>query len=396
MKIKGIELFAGAGGLALGLEEAGIHGQAFVEFDKSACNTLRKNKPNWNVIEGDIATVDFKKYHGKIDVVSGGAPCQAFSYAGKRLGFGDTRGTLFAEFARCLKEVEPKMFLFENVKGLLTHDKGRTFKTIIHEFESFAQYGKKLESYSVKEFNRNTVDPIKMIFDKAVYGEDWETIISSEIFRQRDKSNTNEIGYFHQRLFDYIKNCRVPDNGQEGGWDVIFEGPEGYKLDNGNKVSKIFVEMKNKHNTMNSASATKTYMKMQNQLLNDDDCACFLVEVIAKCSQNIVWNTSVDRQKVSHKRIRRVSIDKFYEVVTGDPDAFYKLCIALPEVVKEVIEESEGTNVPDDTVYEEIKKVAEGFKDVSYDLGMILSMYMLGFSTYMGFDKIEKEGSLNK
>lgn len=143
MKIKGIELFAGAGGLALGLEEAGIHGQAFVELDKSACNTLRKNKPNWNVIEGDIATVDFKKYHGKIDVVSGGAPCQAFSYAGKRLGFGDTRGTLFAEFARCLKEVEPKMFLFENVKGLLTHDKGRTFKTIIHEFESLgykAQY----------------------------------------------------------------------------------------------------------------------------------------------------------------------------------------------------------------------------------------------------------------
>lgn len=265
-----------------------------------------------------------------------------------------------------------------------------------HVANTIAQYGKKLESYSVKEFNRNTVDPIKMIFDKAVYGEDWETIISSEIFRQRDKSNTNEIGYFHQRLFDYIKNCRVPDNGKEGGWDVIFEDPEGYKLDNGNKVSKIFVEMKNKHNTMNSASATKTYMKMQNQLLNDDDCACFLVEVIAKCSQNIVWNTSVDRQKVSHKRIRRVSIDKFYEVVTGDPDAFYKLCIALPEVVKEVIEESEGTNVPDDTVYEEIKKVAEGFKDVSYDLGMILSMYMLGFSTYMGFDKIEKESSSNK
>lgn len=265
-----------------------------------------------------------------------------------------------------------------------------------HVANTIAQYGKKLESYSVKEFNRNTVDPIKMIFDKAVYGEDWETIISSEIFRQRDKSNTNEIGYFHQRLFDYIENCRVPDNGQEGGWDVIFEDPEGYELDNGNKVSKIFVEMKNKHNTMNSASATKTYMKMQNQLLNDDDCACFLVEVIAKCSQNIVWNTSVDRQKVSHNRIRRVSIDKFYEVVTGDSDAFYKLCIALPGVVKEVIEESEDTNVPDDTVYEEIKKVAEGFKDVSYDLGMILSMYMLGFSTYMGFDKIEKESGLNK
>lgn len=136
MKYTGIELFAGAGGLALGLEEAGIEGVCFVEFDHQACETLRKNRPDWNVIEDDIANVDFREYKGKIDVVSGGAPCQAFSYAGKRLGFGDTRGTLFAQFARCIGEVEPKMFLFENVKGLLSHDKGRTFKTIKHEFES--------------------------------------------------------------------------------------------------------------------------------------------------------------------------------------------------------------------------------------------------------------------
>ena len=136
MNITGIELFAGAGGLALGLEQAGIEGLAYVEFNHEACETLRFNRPEWNVIEGDIADVDFSQYKGKIDLVSGGAPCQAFSYAGKRLGFGDTRGTLFAEFARCVDEVSPKMFLFENVKGMLNHDKGRTFKTIKHEFES--------------------------------------------------------------------------------------------------------------------------------------------------------------------------------------------------------------------------------------------------------------------
>ena len=82
-----------------------------------------------------MANVDFSNYEGKIDLVSGGAPCQSFSYAGKRLGFGDTRGTLFAQFARCVREVKPKMFMFENVKGMLSHDKGRTFKTITHEFE---------------------------------------------------------------------------------------------------------------------------------------------------------------------------------------------------------------------------------------------------------------------
>lgn len=134
--ITGIELFAGAGGLALGLEQAGITDLEFVELNHSACETLRKNRSLWNVVEQDIHKVDFSSYSGRIDVVSGGAPCQAFSYAGKKLGFGDTRGTLFAEFARCLSEVRPKLFLFENVRGLLSHDKGRTFATIKHTFEN--------------------------------------------------------------------------------------------------------------------------------------------------------------------------------------------------------------------------------------------------------------------
>lgn len=134
-KITNIELFAGAGGLALGLEQAGIDGIAFVEFDHDACDTLRINRPDWNVIEADVHNIDFSEYAGKVDLVTGGAPCQAFSYAGKKLGFGDTRGTLFAEFARCIDETKPKMFMFENVRGLLSHDKGRTFETILHTFE---------------------------------------------------------------------------------------------------------------------------------------------------------------------------------------------------------------------------------------------------------------------
>lgn len=129
-RIRGIELFAGAGGLALGLERAGIESVALVEVDSTACATLRANRPGWHVVEGDIHGVDFRPWRGQVEVVSGGAPCQAFSYAGKRLGFGDTRGTLFAEFARCVDEVQPLMFVFENVAGLLSHDGGRTFATI--------------------------------------------------------------------------------------------------------------------------------------------------------------------------------------------------------------------------------------------------------------------------
>ena len=134
-KIKSVELFGGAGGLALGLEKSGIECAAIIEIEHSACETLNANRPQWNVIENDIRCVNFKEYENIIDLVSGGAPCQAFSYAGKKLGFGDTRGTLFSEFARCVSEIKPKIFLFENVRGLLSHDGGRTFLTIKHTFE---------------------------------------------------------------------------------------------------------------------------------------------------------------------------------------------------------------------------------------------------------------------
>lgn len=129
-KYKTIELFAGAGGLALGFEKAGFEPVLLNELDKFACKTLRKNRPLWNVVEGDVRELDFTKYLGKIDLLTGGFPCQSFSHAGKRLGFEDARGTLFFEFARAVKECEPTIFLAENVKGLLTHDNGRTLKTV--------------------------------------------------------------------------------------------------------------------------------------------------------------------------------------------------------------------------------------------------------------------------
>lgn len=138
--VTAIELFAGAGGLALGLEQAGIKTLQYVEFDKACCETLKQNRPNWNVVYDDIHNVDFSDYEGAIDIVTGGFPCQAFSYAGKKLGFEDTRGTLFHEFARCVKEVKPKMFLAENVRGLVSHDHGRTLETIISVFESLGYH----------------------------------------------------------------------------------------------------------------------------------------------------------------------------------------------------------------------------------------------------------------
>lgn len=126
-----LELFAGAGGLAIGLEKAGIKCVALNEIDKWACNTLRKNRPNWNVLEGDVKDFNFVEYKNKVDVVTGGFPCQAFSYAGKKLGLKDARGTLFYEFARVVKEVNPPICIGENVRGLLSHEKGKTLEGMI-------------------------------------------------------------------------------------------------------------------------------------------------------------------------------------------------------------------------------------------------------------------------
>lgn len=138
-----IELFAGAGGLALGIEKAGFDTLGLIEFDRDASDTLKCNRPEWKVINDDIANIsclDLPEYFnleiGELDLLSGGAPCQSFSYAGKRLGLEDARGTLFYHYAKFLEQLQPKMFLFENVKGLLSHDKGKTYRVITDIFQS--------------------------------------------------------------------------------------------------------------------------------------------------------------------------------------------------------------------------------------------------------------------
>lgn len=140
--LKVIELFAGAGGLALGLEQAGFEAIGLIEIDKSASETLRCNRPNWRVINENvekISPLDLEAYFnikkGELDLLSGGAPCQSFSYAGKRLGLQDARGTLFYHYAVFLQKLQPKMFLFENVRGLLSHDKGKTINNMLAIFK---------------------------------------------------------------------------------------------------------------------------------------------------------------------------------------------------------------------------------------------------------------------
>lgn len=212
-----IELFAGAGGLALGVEKAGFNTIGLIEFDKDAADTLKKNRPDWNVIHDDIANIsclDLEEYFGikkgDLDLLSGGAPCQAFSYAGKRLGLEDARGTLFYHYALFLEKLQPKMFLFENVRGLLSHDHGKTYETMLNIFEN-AGY---------------VID--KKVLNAWNYGvpQKRERLITIGI----RKDLTDVIKYSFPKEHEYKPVLR----------DVLLDCPEGPGVPYGERKRKIF------------------------------------------------------------------------------------------------------------------------------------------------------------
>lgn len=114
-----IEICAGAGGQAIGLEQAGFRHTLLVELEKDYCDTLKRNRPDWNVVCADVHKFDGRPFRGKIDLLSGGVPCPPFSIAGKQLGKDDERD-LFPEMLRLVKEIAPRLVMIENVKGLLS------------------------------------------------------------------------------------------------------------------------------------------------------------------------------------------------------------------------------------------------------------------------------------
>lgn len=222
-------------------------------------------------------------------------------------------------------------------------------------------------SINLKRFNKNLIDPVKLTFDYKIYQKSIEEVVELEVIRQMDKSNSNHIGYFQQNIFNYLYNKDTKKN----NWKIPKQG-----FDIINEVDNIYVEMKNKHNTMNSKSSSATYIMMQNQILNNDAATCMLVEIIAKNSQNVEWVISINNNKMSHKKIRRVSIDKFYEIVTGEKEAFKKLIEVLPRVIDDVVKEI-GSCCIQNTVIEELKEI---------DSNVLKSLYLLSFKKYEGFE----------
>ncbi len=235
-----------------------------------------------------------------------------------------------------------------------------------HVLDTVKKYRISPSSVNLKKFNKNLIDPIKLTFDSKVYSQDLTDIVENEILRQIDKTNNNHIGYFHQNIFKYFGN----------GWIVP---QRGYDLENENE--NFFVELKNKHNTMNSSSSQKTYIKMQDSILRNDKAICMLVEVIAKKSQNITWRISLNGEPFANNRIRRVSIDKFYELVSGDKHAFKKLCEKLPQIISDAVSSLDEL-VAQNSVMEELNAISPN---------LLKSLYLLSFQKYEGFNEFKVE-----
>ena len=135
--------FSGIGAIEYALKRLGLNTKIVFAGDINA-NCKKSYFANYDITEErwhtDIHNFDAKPYKGKVDLFVGGAPCQAFSIVGDQLGFEDTRGTLFREFARVVKECQPKVFIFENVQGLLKHDQGRTWEVVYNTFREYCGY----------------------------------------------------------------------------------------------------------------------------------------------------------------------------------------------------------------------------------------------------------------
>ena len=135
-----IEVCSGCGGLSSGFIEAGFKALLLNELQKVFCATLKKNHPGVEIENKDMLNLDLKKYKDKVDVLMGGVPCQAFSQAGERKGLEDPRGRLIVEFNRLVNECNPKILMVENVKGLITHNKGATLKSVMELFANKGRY----------------------------------------------------------------------------------------------------------------------------------------------------------------------------------------------------------------------------------------------------------------
>jgi DNA (cytosine-5)-methyltransferase 1 len=235
MGLKFFDLFAGIGGFRLGMERAGHECVGSCEWDKHARETYKKNFGSYPEYD------DAKDLHPQslpyFDVLCAGFPCQAFSIAGKRMGFEDTRGTIFFEIARIAKEKRPPYLFLENVKGLLNHDKGRTFDTIISTLDEMG-YDAEWQVLNSKYFvpqNRERVfivghlrgERTRQVFPLGEISKvfDKKKLRKEELSRSRSHSSAIDANYYKgpdgKRTLVQVGN--IDTKGHNSLWGRVYD-----------------------------------------------------------------------------------------------------------------------------------------------------------------------------
>jgi DNA (cytosine-5)-methyltransferase 1 len=153
IKPKFIEVCSGCGGLSYGFINKGFEPIFLNEINKTFCQTLEANHPNVNIINKSMEDLDLEPYVNKVDLLMGGVPCQSFSQAGKREGLNDKRGNLILTFINMINKLKPKVFLIENVKGLKTHEKGKTLETILEKINNIGCYKTHFKVLNANDYN---------------------------------------------------------------------------------------------------------------------------------------------------------------------------------------------------------------------------------------------------
>ena len=235
----------------------------------------------------------------------------------------------------------------------------------------YRAYERAFAEKSLKELNKNIIDPFKFRFDtEFLYDGNPEKALQGEVFRQNDKSIANAIGVFQQQLL--------------GSIDGFEESPslpcDVRKLDN-----TIFAEVKNKHNTMNVRSAAGVYDELAGFAKSYPGSMCYLVEIVAKRSTDAVWSVTINQTVQQNKRIHLISADRFYSLATGKEMALKELCDALPDAIRDFLERERGDEgfVASKTKMAAYRELCE--QAGQYGVGAVEQIYRMAFRDYIGF-----------
>lgn len=222
---------------------------------------------------------------------------------------------------------------------------------------------------NMRKFYSNKIDPIKLTFDSLFTDSSEKELLDSEIVRQIDKSINNAIGTFHENILGSIKGF---EKGNFSGYDIKA------------KDNSLFADIKNKHNTMNSSAAESLYQKLENIANNNPNADCYWVAIWATYSYNDQWAGKINGTQYSHPRVKKISGDQFYELLSKRKNALFELYQILPLAIDNFLK---STSIESSLESTAVIEISENAKKSGYKI--LEQIAFDNFSYYSGFDKLK-------